>query len=56
MLLATSPLEAKQLPRPVVLWLQTLCECDVFLRAKAIPPGRVIELEQQKWSQWRLLK
>jgi hypothetical protein len=56
MLLATPPLQAKQLSQPVMLWLQTFCECDVFSRAKAIPPGPVIELAQQKWSQWRLLK
>jgi hypothetical protein len=56
MLLATPPLQAKQLSQPVMLWLQTFCECDVFLQAKAIRPGLVIELAQQKCSQWRLLK
>jgi len=56
MLLATPPLQAKQRSQPVTLSLQTFCECDVFLQAKAIPLGRVIELAQQKCSQWRLLK
>jgi hypothetical protein len=56
MLLATPPLQAKQLSQPETLWLQTFCECDVFLQAKAIRPGLVIELVQQKCSQWRLLK
>jgi hypothetical protein len=52
MLLATPPLQAKQLSQPVMLWLQPFCECDVFLQAKAIRPGLVIDLAQQKWSQW----
>jgi hypothetical protein len=56
MLLATPPLQAKQLSQPVTLSLQTFCACDVFLQAKAIRPGLVIELAQQKCSQWRLLK
>jgi hypothetical protein len=56
MLLATPPLQAKQLSQPVMLWLQAFCEFDVFLQAKAIRPGLVIELAQQKCSQWRLLK
>jgi hypothetical protein len=59
MLLATPPLQAKP-SQPVMLSLQTFCACDVFSRAKVIPlatrPGRVIELAQQKCSQWRLLK
>jgi hypothetical protein len=60
MLLATPPLQAKQQSQPVTLSLQTFCACDVFSRAKAIPPaiplGWVIELAPQKRSQWRLLK
>jgi hypothetical protein len=56
MLLATPPLQAKQLSQPVTLSFQIFCACDVFLQAKAIRQGLVIELVQQKCSQWRLLK
>ena len=55
-LLATPPLQAKQRSQPVTLSFQPFCACDVFLQAKAIRQGLVIELAQQKCSQWRLLK
>jgi hypothetical protein len=36
MLLATRPLQAKQLSQPVMLSLQPFCAGDVFLQVKAI--------------------
>jgi hypothetical protein len=46
MLLATPPLQAQQWSQPATLSLRLFCVCDVFLQAKAIRPGLVIELAQ----------
>jgi hypothetical protein len=54
--LAILPLQTKQRSQPVTLSLQTFCACEVFSRTKVTLPGRVIELAQQKCSQWRFLK
>jgi hypothetical protein len=52
MLLATPPLQAKQLSRPVMLLLQPFCAGDVFLQVKAIRratrAARLFELSQRK--------
>ena len=60
MLLATPPLQAKQLSQPVTLSLQPFCAGDVFLQVKAIRratgPARLIELARRKCWQDRLLK
>jgi hypothetical protein len=60
MLLATRPLQAKQLSQPVMLSLQPFCVGDVFLQVKAIRratrPVRLFELAQRKCWQDRILK
>jgi len=49
MLLATRPLQAKQLSQPVMLSLQPFCAGDVFLQVKAIRQAtRLFELAQRK--------
>jgi hypothetical protein len=60
MLLATRPLQAKQLSQPVALSLQPFCAGDVFLQVKAIRratrAARLVELAQHKCWQDLLVK
>jgi hypothetical protein len=60
MLLATRPVQAKQLSQPVTLSLQSFCAGDVFLQVKAIRratrAARLVELAQRKCWQDRLVK
>jgi hypothetical protein len=61
MLLATRPLQAKQVSQPVMLSLQPFCAGDVFLQEKAIRLATrtaplQLELAQRKCWPDRLLK
>jgi hypothetical protein len=61
MLLATRPLQAKQVSQPGMLSLQPFCAGDVFLQVKAIRRATrtarlPLELAQRKYWPDRLLK